>query len=97
DFLARQIPLIEASPAFGADGLIIVTYDEDERAGGLAKKHGFGSGGQVVCAILGPQVVPGRYTTEWFPYSLLRTVEDGVAVPEDLGDANAVTPIDTIW
>jgi len=97
DFLAEQIPLIQASPAFGTDSLIIVTYDEDERAGGLAKKHGFGSGGHVACAILGPQVVPGSYDTQWFHYSLLRTLEDGFALPEYLGDANAVTPIDSIW
>ena len=34
DFLAREVPKIEASPAFGRDGVIIVVYDEDERAGG---------------------------------------------------------------
>jgi hypothetical protein len=54
NFLAREIPLIEQSPAFGPNDLIIVTYDEDERAGGLAKKNGFGQGGHVVCAILSP-------------------------------------------
>ena len=37
-------------PAFGDDGVIIVTYDEDQREDGMAKKHGFGSGGPVVCA-----------------------------------------------
>jgi hypothetical protein len=45
DFLAQEIPKIEASPAFGSNGVIIVTYDEDERAGGVAPKNGFGSGG----------------------------------------------------
>jgi hypothetical protein len=34
DFLAREVPKIEASPAFGNNGVIIETYDEDERAGG---------------------------------------------------------------
>ena len=28
DFLAREIPKIEASPAFGADGVIFITWDE---------------------------------------------------------------------
>ncbi len=97
DFLAQQVPQIEASPAFGSDGVIIVTYDEDERAGGLAKKHGFGSGGHVACAILGPQVALGRYDQEWYHYSLLRTLEDGFGLPAYLGDANAVIPINTIW
>ena len=45
DFLAAEVPKIEASPAFGSNGVIIVTYDEDERAGGLAPKNGLGSGG----------------------------------------------------
>ncbi len=97
NFLAQQVPLIQASPAFGSDGVIMVTYDEDERAGGLAKKHGLGSGGHVACAILGPQVAPGSYDQEWYHYSLLRTLEDGFGISEYLGDANEVTPIDTIW
>jgi hypothetical protein len=37
DFLRREVPKIEASPAFGRNGVIVV-YDEDERAGGLAGK-----------------------------------------------------------
>jgi hypothetical protein len=97
DFLAQEIPRIEASPAFGTDGLIIVTYDEDQRAGGLARKHGFGSGGHVVCAVLGPLVTPGTYDQQWFHYSLLRMMEDGFGLPEYLGAANEVTPINTIW
>ena len=32
-FLRRWVPLIEASPAFGADGLLIVTFDESDGAG----------------------------------------------------------------
>ncbi len=97
DFLAREIPKIEASPAFGSDGVIIVTYDEDQRAGGMAKKQGFGAGGHVVCAIMGPLVVPGSYDQQSFHYSLLRTLEDGFGLSGYLGDANAVAPIDAIW
>jgi hypothetical protein len=97
DFLAREVPKIEASPAFGPDGVIIVTYDEDERAGGLAKKNGFGSGGHVVCAILSPLVVPGSYAGTFYHYSLLRTVEDGLRLSGYVGYANDVTPIDAIW
>lgn len=61
DFLAQQVPKIEASPAFGPNGVIVVVYDEDERAGGMAAKNGFGQGGHVVCAILSPLAVPGAY------------------------------------
>ena len=59
DFLAREVPLIEQSPAFGPNDVIIVVYDEDERAGGLAQKNGFGEGGHVDCAILSGLAVPG--------------------------------------
>jgi phosphatidylinositol-3-phosphatase len=96
-FLKREIPKIEASPAFGDDGLIIVTYDEDERQDGLAKKWGFGMGGQVVCAFLGPQVRPGAYDGSFYHYSVLRTLEDGFDLNGYVGYANDVTPIAGIW
>jgi len=96
-FLAREVPKIEASPAFGSNSVIIVTYDEDERAGGLAKKNGYASGGHVVCAILSPLATPGSHDGLFFHYSLLRTLEDGFQVSGYAGYANDVTPINTIW
>ena len=97
DFLAAEIPKIEASPAFGTTGVIIVVYDEDERAGGLAPKNGFGSGGHVVCAILSPLAAAGSYAHKYYHYSLLRTLEDGFRLGGYLGNANAVAPIASIW
>jgi hypothetical protein len=97
NYLATEVPRIEASPSFGSDGVIIVVYDEDERAGGLAKKHGFNSGGHTVCAILGPQVRPGSYSATFNHYSLLRTLEDGYGISHHVGNANAVSAISTIW
>jgi hypothetical protein len=96
-FLAREVPLIEHSLAFGPDDVIIVVYDEDERAGGLAAKNGFGSGGHVVCAILSPLAVPGSFDGVFYHYSLLRTLEDGFGLSSYVGNANDVTPINTIW
>jgi len=91
------VPKIEASPAFGTNGVIIVVYDEDERAGGLAGKNGFGSGGHVACAIISPLAVAGSYGQKYYHYSLLRTLEDGFGLGGYLGNANAVTPIASIW
>ncbi len=96
-FLEREIPKIESSPAFGDDGLIVVTYDEDQRQDGLAKKWGFGMGGHVVCALIGPQVEPGSYDGTFYHYSLLRTLEDGFDLAGYAGYANDVTPIAGIW
>ena len=70
DFLAAEVPKIEASPAFGRTGVIVVVYDEDERAGGLAGKNGLGSGGHVVCAIISPLAAPGSYSHKYYHYSL---------------------------
>jgi phosphatidylinositol-3-phosphatase len=97
DFLAQEVPKIEASPAFGSNGVIIVTYDEDERAGGLAPKNGLGSGGHVVCAIISPLVAAGSYDRQYYHYSLLRTIEDGFRLGGYLGSANAVAPVADIW
>jgi len=97
NFLRTEVPKIEASPAFGTNGVIIVVYDEDERAGGLAKKNGLGSGGHVVCAILSPLARPGSYDQKYYHYSVLRTLEDGFGLSGYLGAANQVTPINDIW
>jgi hypothetical protein len=97
DFLAREVPKIEASPAFGSDGVIVITYDEDQREDGLAEKNGFGSGGPVVCAILSPLVRPGEYAGTHYHYSLLRTLEDGFGLNHYVGHADDVGPISEIW
>jgi Phosphoesterase family len=96
-FLAREVPLIQQSPAFGPNDVIIITYDEDERAGGMAKKNGFGQGGHVACAILGPFAVPGEYDHPFYHYSVLRTLEDGFGITQYVGNANGVTPITGMW
>jgi hypothetical protein len=97
NFLAQEVPQIEASPAFGSNGVIIITYDEDQRTGGVAAKNGLGSGGHVVCAIISPMAVPASYGQKYYHYSVLRTLEDGFGLGTYLGEANAVTPINDIW
>src|SRR5438046_5522408 len=96
NFLAREVPKIQASPAFGRHSVIVITYDEDERAGGLAKKNGFGSGGHVVCAILSPLAARGSHSHKYYHYSLLRTVEDGFRPPGHLATAAPAAPLSRI-
>ena len=50
DFVAREVPKIQASPAFGADGLIVVVWDEGSDAADPL---------HVGAALLGPHVKPG--------------------------------------
>ncbi len=97
DFLAREVPLIEASPAFGSDGVIIVLYDEAMRMGGMAPKTGLAQGGHTVCAVLSPLVVPGTYEDTAYSYGVLRTLEDGFRLPAYLGAAVEVTQLPVSW
>jgi hypothetical protein len=97
DFLAREVPLIESSPAFGKDGVIVVLYDEDQRMGGLAPKNGLGSGGHIPCALISPLVRPGDYTDMTYSYSVLRTIQDGFGLAPYLGSAAQVAPLPVVW
>jgi Phosphoesterase family len=96
-FLAREVPLIEASPAFGKNGVIVVTYDEDQRMGGMAAKNGLASGGHVVCALLSPLVRRGEYRPTTYSYGLLRTIQDGFGLKPYLGAAAQVGPLPAVW
>ncbi|GEM_PF-2126715 len=72
DFLQREIPLIEQSPAFGSNGVIFVTYDE-----GYVPTHNE----NTMLAVLGPQVQPGTYSGYYDHYSTLATIEAGLGLP----------------
>lgn len=76
-FLAREIPLIQASPAFGPDGVIFATYDEGP--------------GTIMMAVTGPQVKPGTYPGSYDHYSTLRTIEQGLGLPSLANAAKANT------
>jgi hypothetical protein len=97
EFLAREVPLIESSPAFGDDGVIVVTYDEDQRMGGLAAKNGLGSGGHTVCTLISPLVRPGEYPDSTYSYSVLRTIQDGLGLGPYLGAAAQVGSLPVVW
>ena len=89
DFLAREVPKIEASPAFGADGLIVVVWDEGADPP-LAPLH-------VGGALIGPHVRPGVDTQRLTHYSLLRTLEDGFGITRHLSHAARARAITGIW
>jgi hypothetical protein len=97
NYLAKEIPKIMASPSFGSDGLIIVTYDEYERQNGMDPKYGYGQGGHVATLFIGPQVRPGEYGYAYNHYGLLRTLEDGYRLSGYVGYANDVPAITPIW
>jgi hypothetical protein len=89
DFLAREIPRIEASPAFGSDGVIFITWDE-----GADPPH---RPGHVLTAALGPLVRAGATDARRHDhYSLERTLAMGLGLPP-LAHARAASPITSIW
>lgn len=97
NFLAREVPLIESSPAFGTDGVIVITYDEDQRMGGLAAKNGLASGGNIVCALISPLVQADEYPEKTYSYSVLRTIQDGFGLGPYLGSAAQVGTLPVAW
>ena len=98
-FLAREIPKIQASPAFGTDGVIIITYDEGQGQGPNYADNqppGFG-GGNVAFAIMSPLVQPSIYGGLHNHYGLLRTLEDGFGISDYIAGAGSAAVINEIW
>lgn len=88
-WLAREIPRIESSPAFGADGVVIVTSDE-----GADPPR---DPGHVATLVLGPLVRPGvTDATRYDHYGLERTLALGLGLPP-LARASAAAAFDGIW
>jgi hypothetical protein len=97
NFLRREVPKIVGSPAFGSDGLLLVTFDEGTSNRGDGNGHQFAGGGNVAFLAFGPQVHAGVDTAAYDHYSLLRTLEDGFGISDHLGGAADASPISTIW
>ena len=72
NFLQKEIPLIEASPAFGSNGVIFATDDE-----GTESVHDL----HTMMAVVGPQVQPGTFSNFYDHYSTLATIEQGLGLP----------------
>ncbi len=111
EFLRREVPKILASPAFGADGVLIITYDEGTSTGGGGGANGstpcnawvdcpnfFDGGGNVPFLVISNLAKTGEFNTYVRDhYSLLRTLENGFAIRQYLGEAASAHPIADIW
>jgi hypothetical protein len=97
-FLQREVPQILSSPAFGANGVLIITFDEGATSSPNRALR-VENGGNVAFAVISPLANIGSYGNDWNHYSLLRTLQDGLGVSGQgyLANAAAATPIYTIW
>jgi phosphatidylinositol-3-phosphatase len=90
-WLSANLPLILGSSAYQADGLVIVTWDEDDNNGG---------DNQIVTVLLSPMLAgPGQSdNTRYSHYSALATIESGFGLtnlPASLGHNDP--PIADLW
>jgi hypothetical protein len=94
EFLRHWVPRIMNSPAYKADGLLVITFDEaltidasaccNQPAGPNTPKPGVNGpgGGRTGAVVLSPFIKPGTVSgVPYNHYSLLRTVEDVFGVP----------------
>jgi hypothetical protein len=99
NFVAREVPLIEASPAYTSksNSVIIVTFDEAQTSSPI-RAADLGNGGNVAFAVISPLAHNAIYmTTGYNHYSLLRTLEDGFGISDHLAGAATVSAISNIW
>jgi hypothetical protein len=96
-FLRQEVPHIMQSPAFGSDGVLIITFDEGTSNQGPGSSKQFSGGGNVAFAVISPLATPAVYDTSYNHYSFLRTLEDGFGVGAYAGNAATANPISNIW
>jgi acid phosphatase len=98
NFLAREVPQITASPAFGSNGVIIILFDEGI-INGPHHADKVGNGGDVMFAVISPLAKIAVYGNggSFSHYSFLRTMEDGFGISTYLGNATVASPINNIW
>jgi phospholipase C len=92
-WLQQNVPAL-LSYLSSHNGLLIITFDEDDAAGGTSGRlcprcAGGGLGGQVGAVFLSPRLPQGAVvTTRYDHFSLLRTIEDSFGISEHLNLAN---------
>jgi phosphatidylinositol-3-phosphatase len=84
-WLAANLPAIRG--ALGPNGLLILTWDEDDNF----------AGNHILTVFAGPQVLPGAVSNRTIThYTVVRTICDALGLTPFAGAA-AETPIDGVW
>ena len=82
EWLRGEVAQITASKAFQSDGVLFVTYDEDDRA----------SDNRVLTIVVTPQGSHRTSSRSYTHYSMLATIEDLLGVGR-LGQAKSASPM----
>ena len=82
DFLRRLVPRILDSPGWRQDGLLLITWDEDDGS----------AGNRVLTLAVGPRLTARRTDRRYDHYSLLAAVEDRLGLSR-LGNAAQANPL----
>jgi phosphatidylinositol-3-phosphatase len=92
-WLATAVPAITASAAFTDRGLLFIVWDEDDLSGLQAPDD------PIPLFVVSPLARQGGFvsTTHADHYSLLATIEDGLAVGGHLGHAATATPLNDFF
>jgi len=83
EWLRQQVAEITASTAWKSDGVLFVTWDEDDNTGG---------DNQVLTLVVTPGLKSHKSTHDYTHYSLLATIEDLLGVKR-LGEAAQASPM----
>jgi phosphatidylinositol-3-phosphatase len=80
-WLRRLVGQLQASPVWGQDTRLVVTFDESTRADVRSCCGGLGRGGRIPTIVAGPRVPPGHDPVPSTHYSLLRSIEAAFDLP----------------
>jgi phosphatidylinositol-3-phosphatase len=88
-FLETWVPKILGSPAYAANGLLVITLDEaDADSSACCGQKAGAGGGRVGALLISPRIKAGRTNpTPYNHYSLLCSIEDVFALPHLAGAA----------
>jgi phospholipase C len=89
EWLAEIVPKITESAAWKEDGVLFITWDEDDD-----KKSA--SSNRVALVVVAPNLKSHQTDAPYDHYSLLATIEDSLGV-ERLGEAADAQPIDDLF
>jgi phosphatidylinositol-3-phosphatase len=80
-WLHRFVGQLQASPVWGQDTRLVITFDESTRHDVRSCCHGLARGGRIPTVVAGPRIPQRLDATLYSHYSLLRSIEAPFGLP----------------